>query len=90
MVSYGHISSFNRIETECNMDEQKFKKITDYIIVAKFFSKIKRRTIIDHKRLNQIEFIKLWCINGFCVLDVTENTIDFHDNLDISTYFPIG
>ena len=70
-----------------NLSKYENKKISDYVMVAIFFSKLKRRIIIDHKRLNQIEFIKLWCINGFCVLDVMENTVEFHDNLDINTYF---
>ena len=72
-----------------NESKHENKDITDYILVSKFLSKIKFRITIDHARLNQIEFIELWCMNGFCTLDVLDNIVTFHDSLDVSTYFQL-
>ena len=47
-----------------NEAKHESKDIRDFILVSKFLNRIKCRITVDHSRLNQIEFIELWCINS--------------------------
>lgn len=71
-----------------NLAKHENKNISSFQVVSKFLNKLKLRILADKKRLSFESFVELWCVTGgLCALDLTEDKIIFHRELDIRNYF---
>ena len=70
-----------------NLAKHENKNITEFQIVSQFLNKLKFRILIDKERLPFETFVEIWCVSGFCSLELPNYTINFNPIMNIRYYF---
>ena len=74
------------IWTSRNCRKHENKNFNSLSIVSAFFNKVKFRILADKKRLPIDDFYEIWLVNGFCSLNLTEDTLTFNDSMKPQFY----